>query len=47
MIGIGGLALGWLVYDGLCKLPLARNEVALAAVGFDLIHPVFLTDDTP
>jgi uncharacterized membrane protein len=34
MIGIGGLALGWLVYDGLCKSPLARNEAVLAAVGF-------------
>jgi uncharacterized membrane protein len=33
-IGVGGLALGWLVYDGLCRSPLARNEVALAAIGF-------------
>src|SRR4028118_2349554 len=28
-IGIGGLALGWLVYDGLCRSPLGKNDVAL------------------
>ncbi len=33
-IGLGGLALGWTVYDLLCKSPLASNEVLLAAVGF-------------
>jgi uncharacterized membrane protein len=33
-IGIGGLALGWLVYDGLCRSPLGRNDVALGAVLF-------------
>ena len=37
LIGIGSLALGWVVYDGLVKSPLARNEVALAAVGFAFI----------
>lgn len=37
LVGIGGLALGWLVYDGLCKSPLARSEVALAGVGFAFI----------
>ncbi len=36
-VGIGGLALGWIVYDALCKSPLGRNEVALAAVGFAFI----------
>jgi uncharacterized membrane protein len=36
-IGIGSLALGWIVYDQLCKSPLAKNEVALAAVGFAFI----------
>ena len=33
-IGIGSLILGWLVYDGLVRSPLARNEMALAGVGF-------------
>jgi uncharacterized membrane protein len=33
-IGIGGLALGWLVYDGLCRSPLGRNDVALGVVLF-------------
>jgi uncharacterized membrane protein len=33
-IGIGSLVLGWLVYDGLVRSPLARHEMALAAVGF-------------
>ncbi len=36
-IGLASLALGWVVYDGLCRSPLARNEVALAAVGFAFI----------
>lgn len=36
-IGIGSLALGWVVYDQLVKSPLAKNEVALAAVGFAFI----------
>jgi len=33
-IGIGSLAVGWLVYDGLVRSPLAKNELALACVGF-------------
>jgi uncharacterized membrane protein len=36
-IGIGSLALGWIVYDRLCKSPLANHEVALAGVGFAFI----------
>ncbi|MCB1540693.1 MAG: urate hydroxylase PuuD [Rhodoblastus sp.] len=36
-VGIGGLAVGWIVYDILCKSPLANNEVALAAVGFAFV----------
>ena len=36
-IGIGGLALGWIVYDALCRSPLANHEVALAVVGFAFI----------
>lgn len=36
-IGLGGLAVGWVVYDTLVKSPLAKNEVALAAVGFAFI----------
>jgi uncharacterized membrane protein len=33
-IGIGGLVLGWLVYDGLCRSPLGRNDLALGIVVF-------------
>jgi uncharacterized membrane protein len=33
-ISLGGLAAGWIVYDLLCRSPLGRNDVALAAVGF-------------
>jgi uncharacterized membrane protein len=33
-ISLAGLALGWLVYDGLCKSPLGRNDVLLAGTGF-------------
>ena len=36
-LGIGSLVVGWIVYDQLCKSPLAKNEVALAAVGFGFI----------
>ncbi|MDY8108625.1 urate hydroxylase PuuD [Fulvimarina sp. 2208YS6-2-32] len=34
LIGIGGLALGWLVYDGLCKSPLRTNDTWLLAALF-------------
>jgi uncharacterized membrane protein len=34
LISLAGLALGWLVYDGLCKSPLGRNDVLLAGTGF-------------
>ncbi|HEY8383197.1 MAG TPA: urate hydroxylase PuuD [Microvirga sp.] len=33
-IGIGGLVLGWLVYDGLCRSPLGRNDVVLGVALF-------------
>jgi uncharacterized membrane protein len=39
-IGIGALVAGWLVYDGLCKSPLGRNDVALGAVVFVFILAV-------
>jgi uncharacterized membrane protein len=31
-IGVGSLVLGWLVYDGLCRLLVARNALLLGAV---------------
>ncbi len=36
-IGLASLALGWAVYDGLCRSPLAKNEMALAGVLFVFI----------
>ena len=33
-ISIGGIILGWAIYDGLCRLPLGRNDVYLAVAGF-------------
>lgn len=30
-ISVGGLIAGWVIYDGLCRSPLARNPAALAA----------------
>ena len=36
-LGIGSLVLGWVVYDRLVRSPLAKNEVALAVVGFAFI----------
>jgi uncharacterized membrane protein len=34
VIGIGGLALSWLVYEGLCRSPLGRNGLVLGIVLF-------------
>ena len=36
-IAMGMLAGGWLVYDLLCRSPLARNEMAFSAVLFGLV----------
>ena len=36
-IGIGGLALGWIVYDLLCRSPLSHNEPLLGIVGFGYV----------
>jgi uncharacterized membrane protein len=33
-ISLGSLALAWLAYEGLCRSPLGRNELALALVGY-------------
>ena len=37
LIGIAALALGWIVYDLLCRSPLASNEPLLALVGFGYV----------
>lgn len=37
VIGVGGLALGWIVYDALCKSPLGQNETLLAFIGFAFV----------
>ena len=37
LIGIASLALGWVVYDMLCKSPLGRNDTLLAVVGFGFV----------
>jgi uncharacterized membrane protein len=34
LISVGSVALGWLLYEGLCRSPLGRHEVALALVGY-------------
>jgi uncharacterized membrane protein len=36
-LSAGGLLLGWLVYDGLCRSPLGENDTLLAAIGFALL----------
>ncbi len=35
--GIAALALGWIVYDLLCKSPIAKNDAVLALVGFGYV----------
>jgi uncharacterized membrane protein len=37
LIGIVALAAGWIVYDFLCRSPLAENEPLLALVGFGYV----------
>jgi uncharacterized membrane protein len=37
LIGIAALALGWIVYDLLCRSPLGDNEPLLAVVGFGYV----------
>ncbi|GLS19754.1 membrane protein [Labrys miyagiensis] len=36
-IGIGGLAIGWLFYDYLCKSPIGKDDTRLAAIGFAFV----------
>lgn len=33
-IGIGSFVLGWLVYHGLCKTPIVKNNLSFAILGF-------------
>ena len=37
LIGIVALALGWIVYDLLCKSPIAKSDALLALVGFGYV----------
>ena len=37
LIGVGALALGWLVYDLLCRSPLAKNDALLGMAGFGYV----------
>lgn len=37
LIGIAALALGWVVYDQLCKSPLGNNDALLGLVGFGFV----------
>ena len=37
LVGIVALALGWVVYDMLCKSPLGKNDNLLALVGFGYV----------
>jgi uncharacterized membrane protein len=34
VISLAGLALGWAVYDGLCRSPVGRSDMLLAGAGF-------------
>ena len=36
-LSAAGLVVGWIVYDGVCRSPLGRNEVVLAAIGLALL----------
>ncbi|HEX8263608.1 MAG TPA: urate hydroxylase PuuD [Allosphingosinicella sp.] len=44
-VGLAALALGWLVYDGLCRSPLGSNDLLLGAFWFVcLVWAAFLLD---
>ena len=34
MISLGGIVIGWAIYDGLCHSPLGRSDLWLALAGF-------------
>ena len=36
-IGLGALGLGWLIYDGLCRSPVGRSNLALGVFWFGLL----------
>ena len=36
-IGLGSLALGWLIYDGLCRSPVGRSNIALGIFWFAIL----------
>jgi uncharacterized membrane protein len=36
-VGLGSIALAWVVYDLLCRSPLGRSEAGMACVGFALL----------
>ncbi|MFT4623491.1 MAG: putative membrane protein [Myxococcota bacterium] len=36
-IGVGSLVVGWLVYDGMCRSPLAKSPPVFAGLGFALL----------
>jgi len=40
IIGVGGLALGWIVYDLLCKSKAGENEILLGVIGFAFVIAV-------
>ena len=33
LLSLGGILVGWVVYDGLCRSPLGRNDLVLALSG--------------
>ncbi|MGX5734474.1 urate hydroxylase PuuD [Bosea thiooxidans] len=37
VIGIAALVVGWLIYDGMCRSPLGKNDVLLGLVGFGYV----------
>jgi uncharacterized membrane protein len=41
LISLGSLIVSWLVYEGLCRSPLAKHEIALSLIGF--VYLVALT----
>ena len=32
-LSLGGIVIGWIIYDGLCRSPLGKNDLILALAG--------------
>ena len=39
-LSLGGIVIGWIIYDGLCRSPLGKNDLILALAGLVFFSPI-------